>query len=70
MVTIVKLIYNFKQNQATAPLRSPLGGLPACWIGRICLIHSVGGANGSPWWWWLGVVLCFEKREKMYYSYV
>ncbi len=29
-VTITKLIYCFKQNQETAPLRSPLGGSPAC----------------------------------------
>ncbi len=70
MVTILKLVYCFKQNQATAPLHSPSGGLPACEIGRIRLIHSVGEANGSPWWWWLGVVLCFEKCEKTYYSYV
>ncbi len=70
IVTILKLIYCFKQNQATAPLRSPSDRSPTCWIGRICLIHSVGGANGSPWWWWLGVVLCFEKRKKTYYSYV
>ena len=29
-VTISKLIYCFKQNQATAPLRSSLGGSPVC----------------------------------------
>ena len=29
-ITISKLIYYFKQNQATAPLRSPLGRLPTC----------------------------------------
>ena len=64
IVTILKLIYCFKQNQVTVPSHSPLGGFSACYIGRIHLIYSVGGANGSPWWWWLGVVLCFEKREK------
>ncbi len=30
IVTILKLIYCFKQNQATAPLRLPLGGSPTC----------------------------------------
>ena len=30
IVTILKLIYCFKQNQATAPLRSPSGGSPTC----------------------------------------
>ena len=69
MITILKLVNPFEQNQATAPSRSPLGGSPVCWIGRIRLIHSVGGANGSPWWWWLGVVLCIKKRKKTYYSY-
>ena len=62
--TISRLIYCFKQNQATAPSRSPSCGSPACYIGRIGLIHSVGGTNGSPWWGWWGVVLCFKKRKK------
>ena len=69
-VTILKLIYYFKQNRATAPLATPLGRSPACYIGLIRLIHSVGGANVSPWWWWLGVVLCFKNAKKTYYSYV
>ena len=30
IVTILKLIYCFKQNQATAPSRSPSDGSPAC----------------------------------------
>ena len=63
-VTILKLIYCFKQNQVTATLATTLGGSLGCSIGRIHLINSLGGANGSQWWWWLGVVLCFEKREK------
>ncbi len=29
-LTISKLDYCFEQNQATAPLRSPSGGLPGC----------------------------------------
>ena len=29
-VTIIKLIYSFKQNQAAAPLATPLGGSPVC----------------------------------------
>ena len=70
IVTISKLIYCFKQNQATAPLRLPSGGSPMCYIGCIRLIHSIGGANGSPWWWWMGIMLCFKKHEKTYYSYL
>ena len=55
-VTIVKLIYCFKQNQATSPSATPWAG---CYIWIRQLIHAVGWANGSPWWGWLGVVLCF-----------
>ena len=70
-VKLLKVVYWFKQNRATAPLATPSGGSPAGYIGRIRLIHSVGGVNGSPWWWWLGVVLvCFEQRKKTYYSYI
>ena len=69
-VTISQPIYCFKQNRATSPSVTPLGGLPVSKILHIHLIHAVGGANGSPWWGWLGVVLCFKQRKKMYYSFI
>ena len=69
-ITIIKLIYCFKQNQEKAPSATSSGGLPMCLIWHIHIIHAVGGANNSPWWGWLGVVLCFEQHKKMYYSYV
>jgi hypothetical protein len=63
-VIIINLIYCFNQNQAKAPLATPSGGSPVCYIWHIHQIHAVGGANGSPWWGWLGVVLCFKQRKK------
>ena len=62
-VTISKLIYCFKQNQATAPSATPSGGSPVCYILHIHLIHAVGGANSSPWWGGWGL-FCVSNNAK------
>ncbi len=57
MITILKLDYHFKQNQATAPLA-------AGWVSRVldwAYLCNPWGANGSPWW-----VVGLPKR--WYYS--
>ncbi len=40
-------------------------------IGEICWTHATGGANSSPWWRYLWVVLCWVTTPIpiLYYSY-
>ncbi len=38
-------------------------------IGAIHSTHAAGGANDSPWWWCLWVVLCWVMTLISYYSY-
>ena len=69
-VTIIKLIYSFKQNQAAAPSATPSGGSPACKIWYIHQIHAVVGANDSPWWGGWGLFGVLNNAKKVYYSHV